>query len=199
MTIYYKWTRENARPVYGSGEWSLPTRQPDGTWLPGDWMPEWQPVLCKSGYHMCEQKHMIAHMNAELWEIEPHPRAVIVYGDDKLVASVARLVRKVETWTPRVAAQWALDCAEHALGVWEARYPDDARPRKAIKAGRACLDGTGTPAADAACAAADAAAYAARAAADAADAAAYYAAAADAAERQWQLERLRELLREGCA
>jgi len=32
---------------------------------------------------------------------------------------------------------WATDCAEHVLPYFEKEYPEDGRPRKAIKAGRA--------------------------------------------------------------
>lgn len=36
----------------------------------------------------------------------------------------------------RQIARWAADCAERALPVFEARSPDDARPREAIAAAR---------------------------------------------------------------
>ncbi len=36
----------------------------------------------------------------------------------------------------RIAVEFASDCAERVLCIWEARYPDDDRPRKAIEAAR---------------------------------------------------------------
>ena len=36
---------------------------------------------------------------------------------------------------------WATDCAEHVLSYFEEEYPDDNRPRKAIEAGRAWVNG----------------------------------------------------------
>jgi len=56
-------------------------------------------------------------------------------------------------------ALWAADCAEHVLPLFEAKYPEDDRPRKAIEAGRAWVRGElkmteGRPAAVAAHAAA---------------------------------------------
>jgi hypothetical protein len=33
------------------------------------------------------------------------------------------------------------DCADHVLGLWEARYPTDVRPRTAIEAARAYVRG----------------------------------------------------------
>jgi hypothetical protein len=77
----------------------------------------------------------------------------------------------------RVARFMAADFAEDVLPIFEAKYPKDQRPRKAIEAARKLGSS-----ADAAYAAADAAAAAAAyAAADAAYAAAAAAAAADAA------------------
>ncbi|MHB1799388.1 MAG: putative immunity protein [Vulcanimicrobiaceae bacterium] len=36
----------------------------------------------------------------------------------------------------RIAVKFAADCAERVLPIWEARHPDDDRPRKAIEAAR---------------------------------------------------------------
>ena len=78
------------------------------------------------------------------------------------------------------SVKYAIFAAEQVIGIYEAKYPDDHRPRKAIEAAKAYLH---NPTADAARAAADAAAdAAARASADAAYAATDAAyAAADAA------------------
>ena len=82
-------------------------------------------------------------------------------------------------------ALWAADCAERVLPIFEAKYPNDNRPRLAIEAARG-VDGDAAYAAAAYAAAyaayAAAADAAARAAADAADAAAYAAYAAYAAD-----------------
>jgi hypothetical protein len=41
----------------------------------------------------------------------------------------------------RTLALWAADCAERVLPIFEAKYPDDDRPRKAIEAARAWARG----------------------------------------------------------
>lgn len=41
----------------------------------------------------------------------------------------------------RAAALWAANYAEEALSIFEGRYPNDMRPRKAIEAGRGFGDG----------------------------------------------------------
>lgn len=123
----------------------------------------------------------------------------------------------------RVASQLAIEFAEQALPMFERRYPDDARPRRAIQAARDYLDGKiaveelRAARSDAAYAAYDAvyaayadhAAYDAVYAADAAYAAAYsadaayadyaaynavYAAAYSADARKKQAEMIRSIL-----
>ena len=41
----------------------------------------------------------------------------------------------------RLLAEWALQCAEHVLPLFEAHAPDDSRPRDAIVVGRAWIRG----------------------------------------------------------
>jgi phosphinothricin acetyltransferase len=116
----------------------------------------------------------------------------------------------------RDLALWAADCAEHVLPHFEQRHPDDGRPRQAIEAARAWARGeievgsaraaaleahaaarsAAEPSARAAARAAGHAAAAghvaehARAAASYALNAAKAATGSDAAESDWQLERL---------
>ena len=99
----------------------------------------------------------------------------------------------------KILRLWAADCAAHVQHIWLAKYPNDQRPAKAIKAARQFARGEITAAARAAAAAAWAAAgdaaWAAAAPAWDAAAAAWAAAApawdaARAAEEQWQTERL---------
>lgn len=41
----------------------------------------------------------------------------------------------------KIIAVWATDCAEHVLHLFEEKYPEDKRPRKAIEAGRVWIRG----------------------------------------------------------
>ncbi len=41
----------------------------------------------------------------------------------------------------RLLAEWALQCAEHVLSLFEDQQPDDSRPREAIAIGRAWIRG----------------------------------------------------------
>ena len=102
--------------------------------------------------------------------------------DDKVCFRSMRIV-KAYRWTTLDSVAFAIYAAEQVIKVYEDKYPNDSRPRDAIKAAKAYLKDPTKDNARAAYAA-DAAAYAARAAyaADAAEAAAYAAYAAYAAE-----------------
>ena len=108
----------------------------------------------------------------------------------------------------REARLFACDCSENVLHIFEAKYPDDKRPRESIEVARRFAHGNATTeelsaesaaasaAERAACAAARAAAWAAAAAADAAAAAARdaawaaaWAAADAAADAAWAAAR----------
>jgi hypothetical protein len=116
-------------------------------------------------------------------------RGEIVADTDKSACEQIRLTRLVGTFTREIAVTFAADCAERVLPIFEARFPDDDRPRKAIEAARSsdAYANAAAYAANAAAAYAANAAHAAHAAhaagAYAADAAAYAAyAAAHAAD-----------------
>ena len=200
----------------GSLKWSLPTKNDDGTWTPGEWMPEIKgPVVeCENGYHLATMERLPQWLNERIFVAEVDGELVESTDHDKWVARKVRLVSET-AWDKRTARLYAADCAEHVLHIYESKYPDDNRPRKAIETARGHANGETTEeelaaardaARDAARAAAWAAAWdAARAAAwaaawdaarDAARAAAWAAAwaAARDAERKWQSDRLAEYL-----
>lgn len=41
----------------------------------------------------------------------------------------------------KILAVWALDCAKRVLPIFEEKYPNDPRPREALEAGRAWVQG----------------------------------------------------------
>ena len=113
----------------------------------------------------------------------------LTHADKKWV-----FVRSIEKDRLRLVAA---DFAERVLHIYESKYPNDDRPRKAIEAARKGATATAAhAAADVAAYAADAAAYAANAAAYAADAAAYAAnAAVRKEEEQAQIEIMKKYAR----
>ena len=48
---------------------------------------------------------------------------------------------KVDLERQKAAARWAMKCAEHVLPLFEMKYPKDDRPRRALEAGRAWMQG----------------------------------------------------------
>ncbi len=51
-----------------------------------------------------------------------------------------RIVDLVERTDHKVLANWAIDCVERVLPYFEAQFPDDPRPRNAIKTLRDWID-----------------------------------------------------------
>ena len=128
--LHLKWTAPGRVPSYQGGD-PLPE--------PGEWTSTvTNPVLCQRGWHACRWEDAAYHIAAELWVCELGGK--IVEGPDKVAGESLRLVRQV----PITAGQWrhwAADCAEQVLPVFEARFPGDARPRRAIQAARDFADG----------------------------------------------------------
>ena len=186
--IYYKWLKPDRTTIYQGIKW--PKRV-------GVWTPDETPKLCASGWHLATHRGIAQHArtNAVLWIAEG--RGVQVAAEDKIAFTSARLVSQVGTLTQPIAVRWAAECAQQVLNHYEDRYPDDKRPREAIDAAlRWAKDPSkaNRDAAAAAYAATYAAAHAAYAATYAATYAAYAAGTAYAKEREWQSDRLLELL-----
>lgn len=159
MTLY-KITAADGSSVHGGS----------GQWTPGEWREvEGDLVPCRNGLHLVEARDLLNWLVQDgiVWEAEYEGERV----DDrrKVVVRKARITRKVGVLNCQILVEFGADCAEHVLPIFEARYPDDDRPRRAIEAARAWLRGDVPPAAvaDAAAAAGEAAGVA-----DAADAAA---------------------------
>ena len=222
--MYYKVLNEDGSCHHGgNGRWSLPTKNDDGTWTPGEWMPKIERLeLCNSGYHVVTIAHLPEWFGPAIYEVEV--RGEHLDAEDKSCWQEARLLRCYEGWNERAARLWACECAGHVLHIFEKAYPDDKRPRRVIETARRYALGAATDeelaaAGDAAWAAARtartawdaawaaartartawaatwAAAWAARAAAGAAgDAGDAAWGAAGAAERKWQVGRLAQYL-----
>ena len=192
---YYKVLNNKGECINGGkGKWYLPTKQKDGTWEPGKWMPviDGELEACRHGYHLCRPNDLIFWLNEAIFEAEFVGESVNICN--KIVVRKARLVRKIENWNEKTARLFACDCAEHVLPIFEKQYPGDKRPRHAIKTARRFalgtatqdeLDAARTAAWEAAWEAARAAWEAARAAARTAEGAAARTAAWAAGEAAW--------------
>lgn len=142
MAKYYKVLDRNGRSCHGGdAEWSLPTCNADGTWSPGEWMPEVKGELesCRNGYHVVTLEQLPDWLGERIFEVEVGDE--IVHADGKSVVRTCRLTRECTGWNERTARLFACDCAERVLYLFEARYPDDGRPRKAIEIARRYAEG----------------------------------------------------------
>jgi hypothetical protein len=179
--VYYKCLTADGRGTYSGLRWSLPTRNEDGSYTPGEWMPVIKGKLtpCKKGYHGCKAEHLIYWIHDTVFAMEF--RGNVIPKSNKVVGREARTLYPLEAWTRAAQYNFRADVAEHVLPIFEAERPDDPRVRDCIAVIRRYAIGKATQkeldaAARAAYAAANVAAYAAYVAAYAA-----YAAAADAA------------------
>ena len=170
----YKWLDGNTSTHGGTGGWRK-----------GRWRSVRGPLVpCQNGLHLCREKDLLGWIAPTLWLAE-HDGELVDAGD-KLVVRRARVVGRLDGWNERTARLFAADCAERVLPLFESRYPDDDRPRKAIEAARLLANGEIGSAADSA---AHSAAYsAAHSAAYSAAGSAAYSAARSA--REWQTVRL---------
>jgi len=176
MTVYYKWLLPNYVSAVQKKVWPVAV---------GEWTPKESPILCRSGWHGVEEKHVLNHLplriGAELWEVEA--KGEVIHSDDKFAAEQMRLLWKVGVTTNANLRLFACDVAEDVLPYFEKVLPNDRRPHEAIAVARRFANGHAT--AQERAAAGDAAWDAARAAAgdaawDAAGAAAWSAARAAA-------------------
>jgi hypothetical protein len=168
----------------GSGQWPPP----------GEWREiEGEIIPCKNGLHGCREQDLVEWLGPEIWEMEFDGE--LVTANNKVIGHRARLIRRLDTWTPQAAAKFAQDCTDHVAHL-NSVYVSYAKAPSAWAARAAEY------AAQAAAYAAQAAAYAAYAAraARAAAAEAAWAAGADARdaadrdERDWQSKKLMEIL-----
>ena len=101
---------------YGHGDYAgyLPRGK-----RPGKWLPPVEPVLCKSGYHVCRDlREVLEHVGPDLFEVEV--RGACEEGDDKACHEQIRLVRRVPEWTETTLRLWAVDCARLAANRYAA-------------------------------------------------------------------------------
>lgn len=132
--IAYKVLGADGAPYYGgTGRWYLPTA--DG---PGEWMPAIDPVPCDRGYHLCrDAADLLVWLGPTIWVAEVDGK--VITHHNKVVVERARLLRKLP-WDAWTALEFAADCAERALPVYEAAHPGDDRPRRAVEMARAYGD-----------------------------------------------------------
>ena len=121
---YYKVLDGNKSANGGSYKWSLPVKNEDGSWTPGEWSTpvEGELVACSNGYHLADAQQLAQWLDKDIYEAEGEEMQL---ADDKTkwVCRRARLLRKVEAWNDRTARLFAVWCAREALKLIEKPDP----------------------------------------------------------------------------
>lgn len=135
--MLFKFLNEDGSALFSpEPPWPLP--QGDE---PGEWIKVFGPLFAhEHGLHLARARDLATVLGAVLYEAET-PQVVITEVDGVVVRR-ARLLRKVDAWTPGLLRQWAAACAQDALRHFEKVRPDDWRPREAAETARSFGQGT---------------------------------------------------------
>ena len=169
----YKFLREGMKSEKGNQKWRV------GKWYKVDG----ELSMCNQGFHCSKEPYdAFSYVRGEILS-KVEVRGTHLSEENKECWSEMKVI-KAYKWTKKDSVKLAIFSAEQVIKFYEEKYPNDDRPRKAIKAAKEWLKNPSKKsraAAYDAAAAANAAAYATNAYAAYDAAAAYAAAAADAA------------------
>ncbi|MEO5347470.1 MAG: hypothetical protein H7834_14000 [Magnetococcus sp. YQC-9] len=135
--VYYKVLGEDGVCCHGgAGRWKV-----DGSWMPtvhGGLSP------CVRGYHLCRGVDLVDWLGPVIWIAEGQGKS---FTDTRFqIFQEARVIRRLEAWTPVVARGFAVECASRALPILQAVLPGDERAVEALVKTRHVIYGTGSTA-----------------------------------------------------
>ena len=113
---FYKVLDENGNSTNGgNATWSLPIKNDDGTWTPGEWMPVIEEKLIEdeNGYHLLRSESIAWDIGHTIYEAEYRGEALVGYS--RTIVRECRLLRRVDTWTDHTARLFAAWCAQEKL------------------------------------------------------------------------------------
>ena len=113
--VFYKATGADGSACHGgTGSWSPPTLNPDGSWTPGEWRAvQGRLVSTLNGFHLTTEGTLLDWLGPAIWEAEVHGR--IARRDGFVIAREVRLVRGFPAWNARTARLFAVACALDVL------------------------------------------------------------------------------------
>jgi len=104
--IAYKFLRSDATGPFTRFRWPLPEAGRPGEWVDAPVDP------CRSGIHGCRREDLPLWLGRVLYEVELGGE--IVAEPAKLVASRARLLRRIDAWDDDLRDEYTRMCAERA-------------------------------------------------------------------------------------
>jgi hypothetical protein len=102
----YKFLRAGGVGPFSRFAWPLPNGSP-GAWVEAEGIG-----LCRAGVHACRTTDLPFWVGPELYEAELDGE--VVAHDLKLVAPRARLVRKIDAWSPGTRDEYSRFCVARA-------------------------------------------------------------------------------------
>jgi hypothetical protein len=107
---------KDGRSEFTGWAWPLPAGA-----RPGDWVHADGPIgLCQNGVHAASTDQLPQWLGAEIWEIELDGE--IIREEAALVASRARLIRRIDAWDEPARRRFAEACLGRAREL-AGRYP----------------------------------------------------------------------------
>jgi hypothetical protein len=132
--IAYKFLRPDGTSAFTGFRWQLPSGEP-GEWVDAPVEP------CRSGIHACRASDLPVWVGHTLYEIELDGE--VVEQRTKVVATRARLLRRVEAWDDELREIYTRMCANraHELALGESPALDawDAVVEPSVPEGPALL------------------------------------------------------------
>ena len=112
----------------------------DVKWVKNKWREhKGELILCNAGFHASKNLFdAVQYVTPGIVCLVEYDGRVL-QGDDKLVAEKMRVVKTYKV-TKKMWVEWSIYCSKLVLKKFEKVFPDDNRPRLAIKAAQNWLD-----------------------------------------------------------
>lgn len=112
-------------------------------WPINEWVDVEGPLeMCLNGIHACTPIQSFAWFDYNCHLVTMRGERLIDESNDKVCLRSARISPPLATWNERTQRLLAADFADRVLHLFEEKYPDDDRPREAIRDAREHANGT---------------------------------------------------------
>jgi len=139
---YYKFLEPGGIALFTGRQWPLPTKNDDGSWTAGKWMPALRgKPNGQNGYLISRVRDLLNWYGDELFELEVNGEVHPLYPR---TTSPCRLVKRIEAFNERARHHLICDFVEQILPAFEAQCPNDDRLRQSIEVHRRYADGEAT-------------------------------------------------------